>query len=242
MSAEDFARRRRRIVWIFIGAGALIALLVAWSYKRSTDPIHAREAYDAGERLLKNLRYTQAILSFDEAISFKPDLADAYLLRGRAHVIQGDVDPAMADFTKAIQLRPADAQAYVERGSLYLAQKDYQSAVSDSASALARNPQLAQAYNIRGAALRSLGEPSKALAEFNRAIELAPNADNYFQRAATYQLLDQHRPAIADLDQVIHFYPDSSEAYFARSRSKRALGDKDGATRDYTQGRILDGR
>ncbi len=220
----------------------LIALLSAWIYKRSTDPIRAREAYQAGEGFVRNLRYTQAILSFDQAISLQPDMADAYLLRARAHVIQGDLDPAAADFTKVIQFRPAEAQTYVERGAVYLAQKNYQAALADCADALARNPKLAAAYVIRGTALRTIGELPRALAEFNRAVELAQDADSYFQRASTYQLLDQHRLALADLDQVIAFKPYSPEAYYARAKSKRALGDNEGATQDFRQGRTLDGR
>jgi tetratricopeptide (TPR) repeat protein len=90
--------------------------------------------------------------------------------------------------------------------------------------------------------LRTIGELPKALAEFNRAVELSPDADNLFQRAATYQLLDQHRLAIADLDRVISFKPDSPEGYYARARSERALGEEEGAARDHRQGRILDGR
>jgi len=242
VTAQDFARRRRLIVWSCIGAATLVVLLAAWIYKRSSDPIRARQAFDAGERLLKNLRYTQAILSFDQAIALQPDMADAYLLRGRAHVVQGELEPAVADFTQVIRIRPADAQAYVERGAVYLAQKNYQATVTDCASALARNPQFARAYNLHGVALRSIGEAPKALAEFNRAVELSPDSDNYYQRAATYQELDEHRLALDDLDRVIAFNPDSSQAYFARAQSKRALGDKDGAMRDYNQGRLLDRR
>jgi tetratricopeptide (TPR) repeat protein len=240
VSREDFARRKRKIVWICIAAATLVVLLVAWIYKRSMDPVQAREAYDAGERLLRDLRYTQAILSFDRAISLKPDLVDAYLLRARAHVLLSDPEPAVADFTQVIRLRPADAQAYLERASVYLSLQNYQAAMADCSDAISRNPRLAPAYNLRGTALRAIGESRRALTEFNRAVELSPDAENYYQRAATYQLMDQHQEALADLDQVITFRPESSEAYFARARSKRALGDKTGAATDYAQGRFLD--
>src|SRR5437763_2855367 len=130
MSAEDFEGRRRRIRNILIAVAMLAVLGVSWVYKRSTDPLRARESYDAGERLLKVARYAQAILSFDRAIALAPDYADAYLLRGRARAGMADIPRAIENFTEVIRLRPDDPQPYIERGSAYLEFKNYEASMA----------------------------------------------------------------------------------------------------------------
>ena len=52
-------------------AGVILVILAAagYMYKRSVDPMHARESFDAGTRLFKIARYNEAILSFDRAIA-----------------------------------------------------------------------------------------------------------------------------------------------------------------------------
>ena len=42
------------------------------------------------------------------------------------------------------------------------------------------------------------------------AVTLKPDVDNYYQRGATYQTLDEHALAIADMDQVIELRPGSA--------------------------------
>src|SRR5579862_8493243 len=105
VTAEDVARRKHRIILLCVAVALILTAIGAWLYKRTMDPMHAVESYDAGVRLLKIARYSQAILSFDRAIALQPDMADAYLLRGRARL--GEVQPerAIADFSKAIELR-----------------------------------------------------------------------------------------------------------------------------------------
>src|SRR5437879_7302242 len=126
VTAEDVARRKRRL-WGAIGAAAAVVILVvALIYKRSVDPIQAQESYDAGVRLLKIARYNQAILSFDRTIALQANFADAYMLRGKAYVGEAKTDRAIRDFTKVIELRPADPKAMLERGAAYLERKDFQ--------------------------------------------------------------------------------------------------------------------
>jgi len=242
VTAEDAARRTRRIrAGLGIGA-ALVIIVAAVIYKRSVDPIHAQESYDAGVRLLKIARYNQAILSFDRAVALRADFADAYLLRGKAYVGEAKTDRAIRDFSKVIELRPNDPNALLERGSAYLELKDFQRAIEDSNRALALDPKLGAALNLRGVAIRTMGDPRKALEDFKRAVELAPSEDNYYQRGATYQMIGEHRLAIADFDRVIEFKPDEAPGYFARAESRRAIGDERGAKADHLRGRILDGR
>jgi len=120
--------------------------------------------------------------------------------------------------------------------------KDFQSAVADANRALEIDSRFAPAYNLRGVAVRSLGDPRRALDDLTRAIQLSPDSDNYFQRGATYQMLGDHERALADLNKMIAIQPGSAPAYFARAESRLALGDVQGAEQDRLQGRYLDGR
>jgi tetratricopeptide (TPR) repeat protein len=241
VTAEDVSRQQWRMRLTV--AVTLLAILATagYIYKRSLDPLNAQESFDAGTRLFKIARYSQAILSFDRAVALKPDMTDAYLMRARSNV--GDAKPelALADFTKVIELRPSDPTASIERGSAYLELNNYRAAITDASQAIKLNPSQAAAYNLRGSALRKNGDLQKALEDFNRAVELAPTADNYYQRGATYQLLGEHRLAIKDFDQVIAIIPDLANAFFARAASRRAIGDIAAAQSDHRQGRILDG-
>ncbi len=242
VSAEDFSRRRTRIgltaavVFLAILAGA------GYLYKRYTDPMHARESFDAGTRLFKIARYNQATLSFDRAIALKPDMVDAYLMRGRAYVQQSDPEKALRDFSKVIELRPGDSAGWIARGDAYFDLNNFQAAIADATQAIAVNPKEPEAYALRGSAFRKSGDPKKAVEDFNRAIALDPSAKNFFERGTTYQLLGEHRLAVADFDHVIEMIPDLASAFFARAESRRLSGDLKGAQQDHLQGRILDGR
>lgn len=242
VTAEDAARKSRRdkLKWI---AGILaVALIAGWIYKRSTDPVRAKQAFDDAQRLFTLARYDQAVASCDRAISLKSDFTDAYLLRGRARVAVYEPAAAIADFAKAIQLRPHDPQLLIERASAQVDQKQYAAAVADTKAALAIDPKLARAYNIQGTALRAMGDGDGSISAFAHAVELEPNADNYYQRGATYQLLADHRHAVEDFTQAIAYDPDKPQAYFARAESERALGEIKEADADHLKGRILDGR
>jgi tetratricopeptide (TPR) repeat protein len=242
VSAEDFSRRKRRIALSALFAVVVGVVAAGLAYKRLVDPIHAKQSYDAGVRLLDVARYDQAVLAFDRAVGLKADFADAYLMRGRARVGQFRTDQAIRDFTKLIELRPNDPQVWVTRCSAFLSLKRYPQAIGDATRALELDGHLALAYNLRGSASRAIGDTERALEDFNRAVDLAPNEDNYYQRGATYKMLNDHRHAIADLDRVIGLHPDAPLAYLARAESRRALGDFEGAHADQIRAEMIEGR
>jgi tetratricopeptide (TPR) repeat protein len=238
---EDFERRRRRITWSVAGAAVAVIASAGYIYKVSVDPIRARESYTTAERLFKSTRYEQAILSLQHAISLKPDLAEAYLLRGRAIVALAKPQDAIADFTKYIELRPQETAGYLERASAYADLERYPKALEDCARLVELDGKLSSAYGLRGNILRRMGEPRRALEDLDRAVELSPDMNHLFERAATLQLLGEHARAIEDLTRVIAFEPSSPQAYFARAKSYRELGDEAAAARDHGTGRVLDG-
>jgi len=228
------------MVSIWVGAGLLVLLLGIWTYRRSVNPLEAQQSVEEGKRFLKANRYPEAVLSFSHALAMRSDLADAYLFRGRANVGLGRLDLAAQDFSKVIQLRPEGVEAYVERATARLEQADYPGVIADCGEALKRDSKIALAYSLRGRALAHSVSAERALEDLNRAVELEPSQANYFQRAATYQELGQHKLALADLNEVIALKPDGPQAYFARARSRRATGDAAGANQDHQQALRLD--
>jgi len=242
VTAEDAARQKRRVqVWVWT---VIVVVLAggAYGYKRWTDPIQARQSYEAGMHLYAIARYPQAILAFERATDLDPRLVDAQVMLGRACVEDNQIDRAIAELGQAIEKRPGDAQALLWRGRGWLELKEYQLAVQDADRALAADSRLAAAYHLRALGVRGLGDPRKALEDFTRALELAPDSKNYFQRGATYQMLGEHRKAVADFDRMLAIQPDAASAYYARAESRLALGDREGAEQDRTEGRSLEGR
>jgi tetratricopeptide (TPR) repeat protein len=242
VSAEEFDSRRRRIAAICAAALAILAVAGYFTYRHFMDPIHAHEAYDDAKRLISITRYPQGILACSRAISLVPDFADAFWLRAQAFAAERDLDPAEADYSHLIQIEPKAARGYVGRCEVRFENKDYNGAIVDCGSAVQIDPSNERAFNLRGAALRATGEVGKSLEDLNRAVELAPNIDNLFQRGATLRALGKFKEAIADFDQAAFLFPGNPEVYRARAESKRAMGDEEGAMADYRLGKSLEGR
>jgi tetratricopeptide (TPR) repeat protein len=242
VSAEDFARARRRILFKWLGAGLILVLLGVLLYVRSASSGDAQKALDDGERMLKANKYTEAIQSLDRALSLRSGMVDAYLYRGRANAALLQLEPAVQDFTKVIQLRPQSTDALLERATAYAAQENYQAAIADCGLALSLDPKLVYGFTLRGNAYRKIGNLPRALDDFNRAVALSPVVDSYFQRASTYQLMGEQSKAIADLDEMITILPSSPMGYFARAKSRELMGDAAGARSDREQGRVLEER
>jgi tetratricopeptide (TPR) repeat protein len=242
VTAEDVLRRRLRIVVSGALALAVAAGGIGFALKRSVDGVHARESYDAGMRLLAIANYNQAVLAFDRAAGLKPHFADAYLMRGKAYAGDSKTDEAIRDFTRFIELEPKDSRGRVARAAAFLDLKKYSQTMEDASRAIELDGRVAAAYNLRGLALRAMGDPRRAIGDFNHAVELEPNEDNYYQRAATYQMLNEHALAITDLNRVVAIRPDAPPAYLARAESRRAIGDYEGARMDETRAGQIEGR
>jgi tetratricopeptide (TPR) repeat protein len=85
----------------------------------------------------------------------------------------------------------------------------------------------------RGAAFAARRDFERALQDFNRACELAPDEPSYhYQRATVEFELRQPEPAAKDLDRALTLKPDYVEALVMRAEYRRAKKDKDAALTD----------
>ncbi|KQS51304.1 MULTISPECIES: aspartyl protease family protein [unclassified Sphingomonas] len=94
-------------------------------------------------------------------------------------------------------------------------------------------PTDAAGYSRRGAVLASNRKLTEALADFDKAVAMAPNEARYYQQRAMARLANrQMLPALSDLDRAIALAPGDGDARIARAGLRLSGGDRDGATAD----------
>jgi len=80
--------------------------------------------------------------------------------------------------TEAIRLNPQDGKSYYVRGSAYRATLKYDRAIEDFRAVLAFAPTLRDmAHNNLALVYEKLGDDAQALAEYDQAIALNPDAE-----------------------------------------------------------------
>jgi len=105
----------------------------------------------------------------------------AYVGRGSAYLKKGEVESAIKDFNKALDLDPTLFDAYYNRGSAYLQrgrQGDFRSAASDFAKATEFRRDDAGTFLNLAVASQKLGEREKAIANYQRALDVNKGEKN----------------------------------------------------------------
>lgn len=92
-----------------------------------------------------------------------------------------------------------------------------------------------------GRALRDTGKPEEAVASYDRAIQLKPDANAYQHRAIAYYDQGDYPQAIADFDEALKLKPQSAEALNNRAWTYYKGGDSDRALEDANRAVALDG-
>lgn len=101
----------------------------------------------------------------------------------------------------------------------------------------------ADAYYIRGWALRERNQPERALTDFNRALELAPERGaTLSQRALTYARLKEYDKALVDYNRALELEPRSSAFFNDRGLVYLDLKDYKRAIADFDQAIAIDPR
>lgn len=91
--------------------------------------LNFRHEYDKGMRFYNEKKYNEAIISFNNALNYKPDSYSTLCLLGTSYAYNKDTKMAEKTFQEAIQLFPNQWNAYIFLADLKKSQKDYESAI-----------------------------------------------------------------------------------------------------------------
>jgi type IV pilus assembly protein PilF len=129
----------------------------------------------------------EALGDVNNAIEAKPDMAEAYALRGLIYGALGNMALAEQNFQRALQLAPDDPDARHNYGWFLCQQKRYAEADAqfDNAVAQTQNREVVRALLAKGVCLARAGKWPEAERTLSRSYELDPS-----NPATAYNLSD----------------------------------------------------
>ena len=148
----------------------------------------------------------------------------------------GNYERAVPRLDQAVETDPTSWNAYFQRGLAKQNLDKLDDALADFDHALALKPDLVEALTARAEILRRQGNLKRAMEELTKALEFKADLTAHYSRGSIYSELGQHQEALADFTWVIEQSRDAPFAYFARAKSRRALGDEEGAVADEKKG------
>ena len=181
-------------------------------------PRTAAEFNKRGLEYYDSDQYYKAIDDFTQAIRLDQSVWAYYNNRGLSYWYLDENDKAIADFNQALKLNPNNASVLAYRGDAYHDNYEFDKAIDDYTQAIKIKPDDYYAYQRRGYIYfknSMFGDPinrTRALADFNKAIELNPTAFSYLYRANCYYMSDNYAQALADVSKALQINPNYQEA------------------------------
>lgn len=196
---------------------------LAWSYEGGGFP--ARHC--AASALLALEHYAEAAIRLEQMAEdmtgseaqLRPDVLRQ---AGRAWLLQGDLERALADFTTAIKIAPRDPLLLKDRGTVLALAGLYWEAIDDLNLILETDPDDVDALIMRAGAYRFLESGELAMEDVERALTIDPdNVDALAERGNLRRLMGDDQGAHDDWVRVLQIAPDSPAADASRANIEK---------------------
>jgi tetratricopeptide (TPR) repeat protein len=204
--------------------GVLAAPLLLWGVAQlagaelemesNIDARRAAAKLDAGD-------YRGALADFTLAIEKAPGHSEPYAFRGLTQFRLGDLPQAHADLDTALRNNPDNAHAHHFLGIVLWHEGKRLQAFVELSRAVQRNPSYAEAWWERANAYATVGEHQKAIPDFDRAVTLRGDANDYFSRGISKMHLGDCAAGKADAQEGLRRAPGPE----TKARLERAIGE-----------------
>ena len=218
----------------------------------SNDQIH--EALDTVEILIKDYpneallfnisgacyqaigQLNKAVKSFEKAVTFKPDYAEAHYNLGVVFKKLGQLDNAIKCYQEALAINPQYADAHNNFGNALQELGQLDEAVKCYKKALAYKPEYAEAHHNLGIVLVELGQLDNAIKCYQEALAINPQyADAHNNFGNALQELGQLDEAVKCYKKALAYKPEYAEAHHNLGIVLVELGQLDNAIKCYQE-------
>jgi len=141
---------------------------------------------------------------------------------GRAWMLDGNYEQALAVQGAALQLEPGDIETLIDRSTVLALAGAYWEAIDDLNRVLERNPDDVGALVMRASAYRFVESAELAMHDVDRALELDPeDIDALLERGNIRRLIGDDDGAREDWVRVLQIAPESVAADGARTNLEK---------------------
>jgi protein O-GlcNAc transferase len=184
--------------------------------------------FHLGSVLQGQSKLDTAIAAYRQAISIKPDYAEAHCNLGVALRDQGQLDEAIAACRQATGIKPDYAEAHCNLGVALRDQGKLDEAIAAYRRAIAIKPDLVGVLYNLGNALRDRGRLDEAITAYHQAIRIKPDyVEAHSNLGAALRDQGQLDEAVTACRHAIGITPDYAEAYCNLSAALRDQGRLD---------------
>ena len=190
--------------------------LEAWAeISKSEWLLSAEGLNDAGEKLMKVEKYSEAAAQFKKAVRKESKYSMAYLNLGNCLANLGDYASAVESYTQAIKYKKDYYKAYLRLAIVYNELREYSKAIKLLENILLFDPNNAEVFCNLGSVYYNVRDFDKAALSLVKAIRLKPNNSNsYFKLGLCYCMLRNNIDAIKSFRLAIIMDPYKLEGYF----------------------------
>lgn len=153
------------------------ALATLWSCSGS--PGSVADALSRGDRFLKEQKYAEAALEYQNALKADSKRGDVRVKLADAYFASGDASRAYREYVRAADLMPNDAAVQLKVGTFLLLAEQYPEAQARATRALQIDSKNVQAQVLLGNSLAGQKDFDGALRELERAIQAQPTMSGY---------------------------------------------------------------
>lgn len=163
-------------------------------------------------------QWDKAADDYDRALTLDPAYKQAFLNLGNVSLDKGDYEAALLSFDKALSLDSFYTPVYAKRAYTLYQLEDYKGSLEYYDKAIEYAPvERATLFNARGATYAKLGKTEMAIADYDKTLDLTPDAyETFINRGILKAKMQKYEAAIQDFTVAQSFAGMSGEGYYYR--------------------------
>lgn len=132
--------------------------------------IKALDHVIAGYKLVRDMKFEDALKSFNKALRVKPNFAEAHFGKGGALLKLVQYEASLKEYDLAIKFKLEDARAYHSKGLVLTKLGRYEEALKAFNKAIELDPRSYSAYQKKGRILQDLERYDEAVTMYDQAL------------------------------------------------------------------------